>query len=116
MKVLMVDESQNHINNLELRAIYISPKSLCNDYCNTHICVLTDNTCAVSYINNFDGCRSRTCNIVTRDIWMWALERNNWLTVAHLAGKYNTSADVLSRNINQDSEWKLNPDKAGLYT
>ena len=39
-----------------------------------------------------------------------ALARNNWITVAHLPGKYNTSADFLSRNINHDSEWKLNPD------
>ena len=64
----------------------------------------------MSYINNLGGCRSRTCNTVTRDIWMWALARNNWITVAHLPGKYNTSADFLSRNINHDSEWKLNPD------
>ena len=102
------DEIQNHINNLELRAIYFRLKSVCNDYCNTHFCVLTGDTCAVSYINSFGKCRSH--NTVKRDSWMCSLERNNWLTVAHFPGKYSTSADFLSKNINNNSKWKINTD------
>ena len=75
---------------------------------NIHIHVLTDNICAVSYITNFGGCRSLSCHNIARDIWLWALQRNVWITVA--PGKTNTSPDFQSRNAKPDCEWKLNPD------
>lgn len=105
-----VDERDLHINCLELKAILFTLKSLCNDCNDSHIRVFTDNTCAVSYITNFGGCRSMECNKVAKDIWLWALHKNNWITIAHLPGKANISADYQSRNVNPDCEWKLNPD------
>ena len=104
------DEKRAHINCLEPKAILFTLKSWCQERKDIHIRVLTDNTCAVSYITNFGGCRSLSCHNIARDIWLWALQRNIWITVAHLPGKTNTSADFQSRNVNPDCEWKLNPD------
>ena len=102
-----LEESSLHINCLELKAVLLSLQSLCNSYHNKHIRILTDNTCTVSYIKHFGGCKSQPCNSIARDIWSWAIDKNIWLSVAHLPGKLNTSADLESRNINEDCEWKL---------
>ena len=62
------DEKRAHINCLELKAILFTLKSLCQERKDIHIPVLTDNTCAVSYITNFGGCRSLSCHNIARDI------------------------------------------------
>ena len=44
-----------------------------------------------------------------RDIWLWANERQIWLTAEHLPGVMNKMADTASRKAYaHDSEWKLN--------
>ena len=75
-----------------------------------HVQVLTDNTCAVSYISNMGGSRSPDCNDITRQIWMWGKENAVWISVSHIPGIKNTEADVLSRQFNDRTEWKLSPD------
>lgn len=54
------------------------------------------------------GSKSRPCNNIARQIWMWALEHDNWITTAHLPGKDNTVADRESRLFNDRTEWQLN--------
>ena len=102
------DETILHINELELLAILFALKSLCNDVKKTHIRVERDNTTAVCYVNNMGGSKSRPCNNIARQIWMWALEHDNWITTAHLPGKDNTVADRESRLFNDRTEWQLN--------
>ena len=48
-------ESGNHINVLELKAIFFALKSLCKNLSKVQICVYTDSAVAVSYINNKGG-------------------------------------------------------------
>lgn len=103
------DEKQNHINVLELRAILIGLQSLVYKK-STHIRILTDNTTAMAYIRKMGGTRSSRCNELSKLIWQWAEERQNWLSVAHIPGSLNTIADYKSRNFHDHLEWSLNPE------
>ena len=70
-------EALNHINYLELLAIFLSLKALCGAHKNKHIQVQCDNTTTVSYINNMGGSKSIPCNEVTKQIWALCIANNN---------------------------------------
>ena len=101
-------EAQDHINVLELQAVYFGLQSL-TPFSDTHIAVLSDNTTAVAYLRNMGGVRSRRCNDVAKDIWQWCEERNIWLTPSFIPGILNVNADYASRNFTDDVNWELNP-------
>lgn len=103
------DEKDNHINCLELLAVYYALKSFKDDL-NTveNVKILTDNTTAVSYINSMGGIKSIECNRIARKIWIWCIEHQIWLIATHIPGKLNTKADYQSRNFNDQIEWQLN--------
>ena len=61
-------EALNHINYLEMLAIFLSHKALCGAHKNDHMQVQCDNTTAVSYINNIGGSKPIPCNEVTKQI------------------------------------------------
>ena len=103
------DEVTKHINYLELAAIQLSLLSLLNDKSNIHIRIMCDNTTAVSYINSMGGCKSPSCNEITKAIWEWAIPKNVWLSAAHIACTSNVEADILSREFNSKLEWMLSP-------
>jgi hypothetical protein len=66
-----------------------------------------DSLIAVSYVREQGGSKSLKCNEKAREIWLWALQRNIWLSSGHIPGKHNCQADFESRNFNEDYEWKL---------
>ena len=100
-------ESSGHINYLELLAVKLALSSLLDARNNIHVRVMSDNNTAVSYINSMGGCRSLECNSVAKDIWDWAIDKDIWLSAAHIPGSSNIDADQLSRNLNLDLEWML---------
>ncbi len=102
-------ESESHINVLELTAILFALKAQFRFITDSHIRVYTDNMTAKLCIENQGSVRSEQCNEVTRDIWNWAMERNNWITMAHVPGVLNVAADEESRQFHEDNEWKLKP-------
>ncbi|XP_013393362.1 uncharacterized protein LOC106161058 [Lingula anatina] len=103
-------ESSQHINVLEIKACLFGLQALCNECRDIHIRLLVDNTTAVTYVKNMGGSHSLQCNEVARDIWQWAINRNIWLTVAHVPGVANVIADRESRKKYQsETEWMLNP-------
>ena len=53
------------------------------------------------------GCLSKECDSIARDIWAWAIKRQNWLSAAFLPGKQNITANLLSLNFNSALEWRL---------
>ena len=57
--------------------------------------------------NNKGGVKSSPCHIVAKNIWEWAIERNNILSAQHLPGKENTVADRASRIFDVNTEWSL---------
>ena len=102
-------EALNHINYLELLAIFLSLKALCGAHKNKHIQVQCDNTTAVSYINNIGGSKSIPCNEVTKQIWALCIANNNWLSATYLSACKNVEADAESRVFNDRTEWMLDP-------
>jgi len=64
---------------------------------------------AVAYINHLGGTASRELVTLTRDLWMWCLERYIHITAQHLPGVLNTIANAESRSCKGRTDWKLNP-------
>lgn len=100
------EEMNFHINYLELLAIFYALKSFCKMDSDIHVQILSDNTCAVSYVKNFGGIKSETCNKLAKEIWLWAIERQIWVSATHIPGVEN-EADFESRNHNDNTEWML---------
>ena len=102
-------EEMAHINCLELLAIFYTLKAFCKTMTSIHIKILSDNTTAVAYINNMGGIKSLPCNDIARQVWFWCMERNIWISAAHIPGKTNVLPDWESRNFSDNTEWQLNP-------
>ena len=101
------EEKQNHINYLELLAVFLGLKALLREVTDSHIQILTDNTTVVSCVNKM-GSKSANLNTLTKSVWEWCMERKLWLCAAHIPGVENEEADKLSRELHVDTEWKLN--------
>ena len=101
------EETQNHINVLELKAILFGLESLARDIRLSRIKILCDNSTAVACINKFGTSHSGKCNTLTKQIWKWAQENENWLSATHIPGIQNTEADLESRKNEVHTEWKL---------
>ena len=102
------EETQDHINVLELKAILFGLKSLCHET-GAHLRVMTDNTTAMAYVRHMGGVKSKRCNEVAREIWDWCERNEVWVTIAHVPGVDNTLADFKSRHFVDNTEWELNP-------
>ena len=100
-------EGKHHINYLELLAIYNAITMLFKNATSKHIRVYSDNTTAVYSLTNMGTSHSPTCNSLVRQIWLWAIEKDIWISTAHIPGIFNTEADQKSREKPNDSEWKL---------
>lgn len=50
------------------------------------------------------------CNSVANAIWLFCVERNIWISAAHIPGKKNIDADRESRVFHDNKEWMLRPD------
>ena len=55
------------------------------------------------------GSHSLACNRVARNMWLWARDRDLWLSAAHIPGRENVIADKSSREFDRETEWMLNP-------
>ena len=102
-------EADQHINCLELAAVFLGLQTFCTQLRHTHVCLHIDNTTAVTYINNMGGSHSLACNAKAREIWLWCTSRHIWLSAVHLPGHLNTTADLASRVFHDQTEWQLNP-------
>ena len=96
-----------HFNVLELIAVLFGLKSLHSHLRQTHIKVLSDKTAAVCAINNMGTCKSLLCDQEVKRIWSWAIEREIFITVAHIPGILNVETDQESRKSKLRTEWKL---------
>lgn len=107
-----LSEKDMSINALELKAILYGIRALImpSNTALRHLRVMTDNTTAVHCINNMGTSHSDHCNDITFEIWKCCRKLGAWVSAAHIPGKLNTEADFLSRNINMDAEWMLNPE------
>ena len=83
-------------------------KALCNDVHDAHILVQLDNVTGVTYINNMGSTHSVLCSKVARDIWLWCIDRNIWLTETHIPGKWLELIEILNSEPST-TEWMLDP-------
>ena len=103
------EDSNLHINALELKAILIAVQRLAAHQTNTTIAIRTDNTNAMHCINNFGSIRSTILNSLSRQLWAWAFQRNVFLKATYLPGSQNVLADTLSRAEWDNHSFSLHP-------
>ena len=100
-------EANNHINYLEMLAVFLALKAFSSHLSGKHVCIRIENTTAVADIGKMGTSHSRKRNALTQEIWAWCTHYNIFLTTAHIAGKENTAADAESRKDRRDLEWSL---------
>ena len=98
-----------HINCLELLAATLATQTFAKQVKGATILLRLDNTSAVAYINNLGGIVSQNLVTLTKNLWMWCLERNIHIIAQHLPGIMNCTADTESRTMRDRTDWKLNP-------
>jgi hypothetical protein len=105
-------EGEQHINVLELKAVELALQSTCREVYNKHVRIYSDNMTTVASLRKQGSIRSMPCHKIARRIWEFMLERDNWISVAHLAGVKNVEADKASREfkLKDDIEWSLRQD------
>ena len=101
------EEKQLHINIKELKAIMFGLKTFCSELYDTHLKISTDNSTAVFTINNMGSCKSCECNAIVKEIWLWAKDKNIWLTATHIPEVLNAEVDKESRANEVHIEWRL---------
>ena len=69
-------EEVNHINVLELKAIFIRVLTYCKGKNYKHVREMSDNITAVSYVNNKEGIKSEFCNEIGKELWVWCTSQN----------------------------------------
>ncbi len=103
-----------HINVLELRAVYLSLRAFLPSLQNKHVLVRTDNMSAVYHINHQGGTRSARCLQVTKKLLSWSSLKLLSLKAVYIPGVANKAADLLSRTGPLPEEWCLHPEVVRL--
>ena len=102
------DQSQLHINMLEMMANRFTLRKAIRFIHHTCIIISTNNTTVVSYINKQGGTHSPNLCIEVWEILHWCLQHDVVIRVHHFPGKFNILADCLSkldRPIEQNGPW-----------
>ena len=103
------DQSQLHINVLELQAIWLGLRAFSQRVENTRVALMSDNMSAVAYLRNQGGTKSLAMNDLATDICLWSEKRGMTLVPRYLPGHLNVLADHLSRRGQiLKTEWSLN--------
>ena len=103
------EEAVVHITCLEIKAVFLALQSVPTTLADTHVRLEIDNTTAVSYINCIAGSRSKECNSLARQIWLWCIDKKKWVSTTHIPGSKNFEADPESRVFHDNTEWALSP-------
>ena len=100
-------ETEQHINVLELRGLFLGLQSFSDRVKNKHVQAYLNFT-AVAYIYSMWGTKSQNCNKLAREVWQWCIVNNVWVSAAHIPGSTNVEADRV-QTVNDNIEWMLNP-------
>lgn len=92
---------------MELNARFLGIQEFCSTLTNWHVKLYMDNTVAVTYINKMGG-KIEILNDLTKNIWIWCMNKNIWLSASHIAGVDDIDADFSSRDKHSGMEWILN--------
>ena len=98
-----------HINVLELEAIWLGLCAFADTLHNATVAIMCDNTSAIAYVQKQGGTKSSEMNDLARQLCLWAEQQSMTLVPRHLPGHLNVVADQLSRRGQViPSEWSLN--------
>ena len=100
-------EKQQIIAVKELMAINFGFKSFLPFYSGHHVLIRTDNTEALSYVNNMDGLNCPIMDSYARKLWSLAHQHSIWLSANFIPGKENSQADLASHKLTQFLEWSI---------
>ena len=103
------EEQHLHINCLELLAAILAVKCFAKSKRSIKILLRMDNTSAIAYINKLGGTVSHVLNNLTKQLWLWCMERDISLQAQHLPGVMNTIADSESRVMVDRTDWMIHP-------
>ena len=103
------EEEHLHINELELLAALFSLKAFLKHARDISVLLKSDNVTTVAYINHLGGTKSKILVNISKNIWLWCLQRGITLKAQHLPGKENLKADFMSRHLRDRTDWVLNP-------
>ena len=81
------DEKSKHISYLELLAAYLALQSFTPQVTGKHDKVMVDNMTALSDINHMGTGKCKDRHQLVKDIWLWCMEHNVWLTAVHIPGQ-----------------------------
>ena len=91
------DQSQLHINMLEIMAICFTLIRAFKYIHHSCAMISTNNTTVVSYINKQGGTHSPNLCVEVWKILQWCLKHHIVIRICHIPGKFNVLADRLSR-------------------
>ena len=74
-----------------------------------HVHLKIDNITALTHINKMGGTKSQLLTQMTKSLWEFCLTKKIQLTAEYLPGSKNKIADALSRQYEDSSNWKLDP-------
>ncbi len=97
------------INCLEMLAVCRACQFFLPDLKGCHVLIRSDNMSVVSYINNQGGVSSKRLFILAERLLEWAQLNLRLLRAAHLPGRLNQGADMLSWSNVPSEEWMLHP-------
>ena len=97
-----------HINNLELRAVFLAFQHFQNHIYNSCMMSASDNLSVVAYLKKQGGTHSPSLCRLVWELLYWCHHRNIHIQVRHIPGKLNVLADSLSRPDRiLPTEWSL---------
>lgn len=101
------EEKKNHINYLELLAVFHALRCFASHLTNCNILLRVDNSTALSYVNRMGSIRFPHLSSLARKIWFWCEDRNLFIYASYIPSIQNIEADSESRTISLETEWSL---------
>ena len=103
-----ISMKENHINVLELMAIWLGLQAFVDTIRDSNVAIMCDNVSAIAYLRNQGGTLSRQMSDLAVQVCTWAESHHVTLIPRHLPGHLNVLADQLSRKHQiLTSEWSL---------
>ncbi|KAJ8946763.1 hypothetical protein NQ314_008803 [Rhamnusium bicolor] len=91
----------------KLKAALNALKSFGKELSNSRILIRIDNTTAVACINKIGSVGFKKLNEISRQIWQWCENHNNFVVASYINTKVNVYADRESRSLDVHTEYEL---------
>ena len=83
------EHERMHINVLKLKGVFIGIRTYCHNKSYKHVRVMSRSSTAIAYIYNKGIIKSKKCNEIAKEIWLWCFKNYYFISTAHIPG--NTS-------------------------